>query len=179
MRVALRLVSVIDRVSRFFGWFASAAVLSACLISAAVAVARYSLSIGSNAWLEIQWYLFGAMILLGGAVTLARNEHVRVDLLYMLAGPRLRLWVDVFGLVVFLLPGMILMAILSWPQFVESFQLGEISDSPGGLLRWPAKLLLPLGFGLVTLQGLAELIRRIAALAGWAEVDTAYVRPEQ
>lgn len=179
MRTALRTAAMIDRISRFFGLLASAAVLGACLISAAVAMARYGLGIGSNAWLEIQWYLFGAMILLGGAVTLARNEHVRVDLLYMLAGARLRLWLDTFGLVAFLLPGMVLMTILSWPQFWASFQLQEMSDSAGGLIRWPAKLLLPLGFGLLTLQGLAELVRRIAALAGVAEVNTDYVRPEQ
>ncbi len=179
MRIALRAAAVIDRLSRFFGVLASAAVLSACLISAGAATARYGLGVGSNAWLEIQWYLFGAMILLGGAVTLCRNEHVRVDLLYMLAGKRLRLWLDTFGLLLFLLPGMALMTVLSWPLFWESFRLQEMSDSAGGLIRWPAKLLLPLGFGLVTLQGLAELIRRIAALAGRAEVDTGYVRPEQ
>lgn len=179
MRLLLRAADAIDGISRVFGWLAALAVLAACLISAAVAMARYGLGIGSNAWLEIQWYLFGAMILLGAAWTLKRNEHVRVDLLYLLVGARARLWLDVFGLAVFLLPGMVLMAALSWPQFWESFMRHEISESPGGLLRWPAKLLLPVGFALVALQGVAELIRRIAALREVASFDTTYVRPEQ
>jgi TRAP-type mannitol/chloroaromatic compound transport system permease small subunit len=179
MRLALRAAEVIDGISRSFGWLASVAVLAACLISAAVASARYGLGIGSNAWLEIQWYLFGAMILLGAAWTLNRNEHVRVDLLYLVANPRQRLWLDLFGLLVFLLPGMVLMAALSWPQFAESFARNEISESPGGLLRWPVKLLLPVGFALVALQGVAEVIRRIAALRGEVALDTEYVRPEQ
>jgi TRAP-type mannitol/chloroaromatic compound transport system permease small subunit len=179
MQAALALAGVIDRISRVFGLVAAAATLGACLISAGVALARYGLGVGSNAWLEIQWYLFGAMILLGAAWTLKRNEHVRVDLVYMAVGARTRLWLDLFGLLVFLLPGMVLMAALSWPPFWESFSRNEISESPGGLLRWPVKLLLPVGFALVALQGVAEAIRRIAALRGTVEVDTTYVRPEQ
>lgn len=179
MHIALRAADIIDGISRAFGWVASASVLVACLISAAAASARYGLGIGSNAWLEIQWYLFGAMILLGAAWTLKRNEHVRVDLLYQNVGERTRLWIDIFGLLVFLLPGMLLMTALSWPPFWESFSRNEISESPGGLLRWPVKLLLPVGFGLLVLQGVAELIRRIAALRGLARLDAAYVRPEQ
>jgi TRAP-type mannitol/chloroaromatic compound transport system permease small subunit len=179
MRLALRAAGVIDGISRAFGWLAAAAVLAACLISAAVASARYGLGVGSNAWLEIQWYLFGAMIMLGAAWTLKRNEHVRVDLLYLAASPRLRLWLDLFGLLLFLLPGMVLMAALSWPQFWESFVRHEISESPGGLIRWPVKLLLPVGFALVALQGIAEVIRRIAALRGALVLDTDYVRPDQ
>ncbi|MCC7283340.1 MAG: TRAP transporter small permease subunit [Acetobacteraceae bacterium] len=179
MRLALGAVAVIDGISRAFGWLASFAVLAACLISAAVASARYGLGIGSNAWLEIQWYLFGAMILLGGAWTLRRNEHVRVDLLYLAASPRLRLWIDLFGLVFFLMPGMLLLATLSWSPFAESFLRHEISESPGGLVRWPVKLLLPVGFALLALQGVAEIIRRIAALRGAGALDAEYVRPEQ
>ena len=179
MRLALGAAAIIDGISRVFGWLASAAVLAACLISAAVASARYGLGIGSNAWLEIQWYLFGAMILLGAAWTLRRNEHVRVDLLYLAVSPRARLWLDLFGLVAFLMPGMLLMAVLSWPPFAESFLRHEVSESPGGLLRWPVKLLLPVGFALVALQGVAEIIRRIAALRGEARLDAEYVRPEQ
>lgn len=179
MRGLIAAANAIDRLSRFFGVLAAAAVLAACLISAGAAMARYGLGVGSNAWLEIQWYLFGAMILLGGALTLQRNEHVRVDLVYMTVGARTRLWLDTFGLVVFLLPGMALMAVLSWPGFWEAWVNHEVSDSPGGLLRWPAKLLLPVGFALVTLQGLADLVRRVAALRGVVAVDTTYVRPEQ
>jgi TRAP-type mannitol/chloroaromatic compound transport system permease small subunit len=119
------------------------------------------------------------MVLLGAAWTLKRNEHVRVDLVYLMVAPRTRLWLDLFGLLVFLLPGMVLMAALSWPQFWESFSRHEISESPGGLLRWPVKLLLPVGFALVALQGIAEAIRRIAALRRAVEIDTTYVRPEQ
>jgi TRAP-type mannitol/chloroaromatic compound transport system permease small subunit len=179
MRLALRAAQLMDGISRGFGLLAAAAVLAACLISAAVALARYGLGVGSNAWLEIQWYLFGAMILLGAAWTLKRNEHVRVDLVYLAVGPRTRLWLDLFGLLVFLLPGMVLMAALSWPPFWESFARHEVSESPGGLLRWPVKLLLPVGFALVALQGIAETIRRIAALRGDVALDTTYVRPEQ
>ena len=179
MRIALGIADLIDRISRLGGILASLAVLAACFISAAVAMARYGLGVGSNAWLEIQWYLFGAMIMLGAAWTLKRNEHVRVDLVYLAVGPRTRLWLDTIGVALFLLPGMILMAWLSWPQFWESFMRHEISESPGGLLRWPVKLLLPVGFALVALQGIADLIRRIAALAAVAEFDATYVRPEQ
>lgn len=179
MRGLLAAATAIDRLSRGAAILASAAVLAACLISAGVAVVRYGLSAGSNAFLEIQWYLFSATFLLGAAWTLKKNEHVRVDLVYSAVSDRGRLWIDAFGFALFLLPGMALMAWLGWAVFWESFVRHEISTDPGGLVRWPVKLLLPLGFALVFLQGCAELIRRIAALSGQDSIDTAYVRPDQ
>lgn len=179
MQSALRLADAIDRISRVAGLIAAAAVLAAVLISAGNAVSRYALSLTSNAWLELQWYLFAATVMLGGAWTLRRNEHVRVDLVYGSVSDRGRLWIDTLGLALFLLPGMLLLGALSWPVFDASFAQGEVSANAGGLLRWPVKLLLPIGFALVFLQGVAELIRRIAALKGIVRIDLAYERPQQ
>jgi TRAP-type mannitol/chloroaromatic compound transport system permease small subunit len=179
MRGLTRLAGIADRISAACGAAATAAVLAACLISAGNAASRYALGLTSNAWLEAQWYLFAVMALLGAAETLRRGGHVRVDLLYAIAGERGRIWIDVFGLVLFLLPGMVLLAWLSWPFFWESWIRNEVSNNPGGLLRWPVKVLLPLGFALVVMQGLAELAKRIAALAGAYTLDTSYNRPLQ
>lgn len=179
MRGLAGFAAAADKVSAVCGAAATAAVLAACLISAGNAASRYALGLTSNAWLEAQWYLFAVMALLGAGETLRRGGHVRVDLLYAAVGDRARIWIDILGLVVFLLPGMVLLAWLSWPYFVESWVRNEVSNNPGGLLRWPAKLLLPIGFALVALQGLAELARRIAALAGAVQIDTTYQRPLQ
>jgi TRAP-type mannitol/chloroaromatic compound transport system permease small subunit len=179
MRPLTRLATLIDAVSRTAGALATAAVLAACLISAGNAVSRYALGLTSNAWLEAQWYLFASIAMLGAAETLRRGAHVRVDLVYALASERGRVWIDLFGLVLFLLPGMVLFAWLSWPYFWESWVRNEISNNPGGLLRWPAKLLLPIGFTLVALQGVAEIVKRIAALRGAYTLDTTYNRPLQ
>lgn len=167
------------RVGRVAEW----CILLACAASAATAFLRYGLSWGSNAWIEIQWYLFGAAVMLGASYTLLRNEHVRVDVVYGALGHRARLWVDVLGLLVFLLPATMLLLWMTWPFFLDSFWRNEGSANPGGLLRWPAKLLLPLGFLLLTLQGLSELVKRIALLRGivpvGTQVVTDYARPEQ
>jgi TRAP-type mannitol/chloroaromatic compound transport system permease small subunit len=156
-------------------------VLAAAVVSAGNAIMRYSLSMSSNAWLEAQWYLFAGIVMLGAAYTLNRNQHVRVDLVYGAVGPRTRLWIDIFGLIFFLLPGMLLLAWMTWPFFWDSFIRDEGSPNAGGLLRWPIKLLMPLGFALVSIQGLSELVKRIAALRGLdAPVElTEYQRPEQ
>jgi TRAP-type mannitol/chloroaromatic compound transport system permease small subunit len=173
----------VDRLNTRFGRVAEWCVLLACAASAGTAFLRYGLSWSSNAWVEIQWYLFAAVVMLGAGYTLLRNEHVRVDVIYGALPPRARLWVDVFGLVVFLLPAMGLLAWMTWPFFVDSWARWEGSPNPGGLLRWPAKLLLPLGFALMTLQGLSELVKRVALLRGieptGTEVVTQYARPEQ
>lgn len=172
----------VDRLNRWVGIIASIAVITSCAISAGNAFVRYGLSTSSNAWLEVQWYLFAAMVMLGGAYTLYRNEHVRVDLLYAMYSPRQRLWVDVFGFTVFMLPGVILLAWMTWPFFVDSFLRNEGSPNAGGLLRWPVKLLMPVGFTLLALQGISELIKRVALLRGegLAPDEVAeYVRPEQ
>ena len=173
---------VMDRVSGAFGWIADWMVLLACLISAGNATMRYSINYSSNAWLEVQWYLFAGIVMLGASYTLVRNEHVRVDLVYGSLGTRGKLWIDVFGIILFLLPAMALLTWMTWPFFLDAFQRNEHSSNAGGLLRWPVKLLMPLGFLLLTLQGLAELIKRIALLRGIqpaGEVVVEYVRPEQ
>jgi TRAP-type mannitol/chloroaromatic compound transport system permease small subunit len=153
-----------------------------CAISAGNATIRYGMNYSSNAWLEVQWYLFAGIVMLGASYTLLRNEHVRVDLVFGNLSPRARLWVDVFGLVLFLLPAMVLLAWMTWPFFLDSFLRNEDSSNAGGLLRWPVKILLPLGFLLLSLQGMSELIKRVALLRGEqpdAEVVTEYHRPDQ
>jgi TRAP-type mannitol/chloroaromatic compound transport system permease small subunit len=173
---------VVDTVSAAFGKIADWMVLLSCVISAGNAFVRYGVSYSSNAWLEVQWYLFAGMVMLGASYTLFRNEHVRVDLVYGNLGERARLWVDVFGIIFFLLPAMVLLAWMTWPFFVDSFIRGEGSPNAGGLLRWPVKLLMPVGFFLLVLQGFSELIKRIALLRGIrpdAEVVVEYHRPEQ
>jgi TRAP-type mannitol/chloroaromatic compound transport system permease small subunit len=166
LHALLALARVIDalneRIGRFFAWF----LLAAVLISAGNALVRYSLNTSSNAWLEIQWYLFSAAFLLCAAYTLLHNGHVRLDVLFGRWPPRTQAWIDIFGIVLFLLPFTILITRLSWPMFLESWRIHEVSSDPGGLVRWPAKLLIPVGFALLTLQGLAELVKRIAFLQG-------------
>lgn len=171
-----------DKVSGAFGRVADVMVFAACAISAGNALMRYSVNYSSNAWLEVQWYLFAGIVMLGASYTLVRNEHVRVDLVYGSLGQRGKLWVDVFGLILFLLPAMALLTWMTWPFFLDSFIRSEHSSNAGGLLRWPVKLMLPLGFLLLTLQGVAELIKRIALLRGIqpsGEVVVEYVRHEQ
>lgn len=182
MRALLAFSRAVDAVNERFGRVAGWAVLAACAISAGNAVVRYGLSMSSNAWLEVQWYLFAATVMLGAAYTLNRNGHVRVDLIYGNAPAKVRLWIDILGIIFFLLPGMLLLAWMTWPFFWDSFVRGEGSPNAGGLLRWPAKFLMPLGFALVSLQGLSELVKRIATLRG-ADPAAAhlaeYHRPEQ
>lgn len=173
----------VDAVNTAFGRLADWLVLLACVVSAGNAFLRYGFSLGSNAWLELQWYLFAGMVMLGASYTLFRNEHVRVDLIYGSVRERARLWIDVVGIALFLLPAMALLAWMTWPFFLDSWMRGETSSSPGGLIRWPAKILLPLGFALVTAQGISELIKRVALLRGITlpegRVHASYARPEQ
>ena len=163
---------VVDAVNEKISWIAAAAVLAACLISAGNAIVRYAWDISSNAWLEIQWYLFAFTVMLGAPYVLRRNEHVRVDIFYSRLPPRWAMAADIAGLLLFLLPVMVLLAALSWPLFVRALASGEVSSNAGGLVRWPALLLLPLGFALVALQGVAEIIKRALHLARRAAPDT-------
>jgi TRAP-type mannitol/chloroaromatic compound transport system permease small subunit len=202
MNALLSLAQRIDRLNDRFGTLAAWAVLLSCFISAANAIVRYGLDYSSNAFLEIQWYLFAACVMLGASQVLRLNEHVRVDLVYSRLGGRGKVFVDLFGLVVFLLPVMAYMAWLSWGLFVVKLSTGmsatdsvaslgfmgyvaklltsgELSSNSGGLIRWPVMLVLPLGFGLVTLQGLAEVVKRAAWLAHRYDMDTHYERPLQ
>jgi TRAP-type mannitol/chloroaromatic compound transport system permease small subunit len=169
----------IDWLNERFGWLCDYMLAAACLISAGNAFMRYSLNYSSNAYLEIQWYLFGAAVMLGASYTLKRNEHVRVDIIYGQLSDRGRLWVDLFGFIVFLLPVTIIMLALSTPFFARSFASGEISMNAGGLILWPIKMVLPLGFLMLLLQTLSEIIKRIAALRGMIVLETKYTKPLQ
>jgi TRAP-type mannitol/chloroaromatic compound transport system permease small subunit len=173
-----RFIRAVDAINETLGWLAAAAALAACLISAGNAVVRYGFDVSSNAWLEIQWYLFACTVLLGAACVMRRNEHVRVDILYARLPPRGRVLLDLAGLALFVLPVIGLLAWLSWPVFWRALVSGETSNNAGGLVRWPALALLPLGFGLVFLQALAEIARRIDHLRHGTSLPQ-YERPVQ
>ena len=147
VKALLSLSRAIDRLSGWVGQLAAVAMLAACAISCGNALLRYSLSITSNFWLEIQWYLFGAMFMLGAAYTLKRNEHVRVDLVYGMLKPRTRLIIDILGTLLFLIPTCAVGGWLTFWFFWDSWQTGEQAANAAGLPRWPAKLMFPLGFG--------------------------------
>jgi len=157
-----------ERVGRLVLWL----VLVSTLISAGNALMRYTLNWSSNAWLEIQWYLFAALFLLAAGYTLKHNGHVRIDVLYGHLSERTRAWIDLAGSTLILVPFCLLMVWLSWPGFAESFMRGELSPDAGGLLRWPVRLLIPLGFVLLGLQGGSEIIKRIAFLRGLLPITT-------
>ncbi len=162
LRVARAIDGLNERIGRTVLWL----VLAAVLISAANAVVRKIFSIGSNAWLELQWYLFSAVFLLGAGYTFLRNAHVRIDFVSGRLSARARSVIDVVGIVVFVLPLSFLMIDLSWPIFTRAWQSGEMSQNAGGLIRWPIYLLIPAGFGLLALQSVSELIKRVAFLRG-------------
>jgi TRAP-type mannitol/chloroaromatic compound transport system permease small subunit len=175
----LRFARAVDWTTRQLGKLAAWAVLLAALISAGNAFVRYGLDLSSNAWLEIQWYLFAATVMLGAPIVLKLNEHVRVDILYGKLKGNGPVYVDLFGLLFFLLPVMAVIAWLSWPLFVNMFVTKEMSSNSGGLIRWPAMMLLPLGFALMFLQGVSEVIKRVGYLMGLIEMDTHYEKPVQ
>lgn len=175
----LSLASGIDRVTKAFGVLAAVLVALSCLISALNALSRYALDISSNAFLEIQWQMFAGVFLLGAAHVLRLNEHVRVDLIYGGLSARKKLWVDVFGFLAFFFPLCVIMLEMSIPWAWGSFVAREHSANAGGLPVWPAKAILPLGFALLFLQGIAEFIRRVAALRGVIELDVDYKAPDQ
>ena len=179
MKRLLAFARGVDWISDRFASVAAWAVLASCFISAGNALVRYGLHTSSNAWLEIQWYLFAACVMLGAAQVLRMNEHVRVDVVYGRFPSRVRVWIDLLGLLGFLLPVMGLMLWLSWPLFTKMLASGEMSGNVGGLIRWPAMLKLPLGFALVTLQGLAEVVKRVAWLLHLHDMDLHYERPLQ
>jgi TRAP-type mannitol/chloroaromatic compound transport system permease small subunit len=162
----LRLARGIDRlnelVARGVAWLG----LGAVVICAAAATARYSLNVGSNAWLEIQWYLNSAVFLLVAGYTLKRHEHVSIDVLAGHLSPRVQAWIHILGGIFMLLPATIIIAWYSWPSLVNSFDIQEYSSDPGGLIRWPVRLLIPVAFALLALQGVSEIIKRIGFLKG-------------
>ena len=161
----------VDWISERFGRIAATALLLAALISAGNAFVRYGFDISSNAWLEIQWYLFSVTVMLGSPLVLKLNEHVRVDILYGKLKGNGPVYVDIFGLLVFLMPVMGFLTWLSFPYFWNTLVTGEHSSNAGGLIRWPVTLAMPVGFAMVWLQGLAELIKRLAYLRGEYAMD--------
>jgi TRAP-type mannitol/chloroaromatic compound transport system permease small subunit len=170
---------VIDSLNDRFGQVADWLVLFACLISAGNAMSRYAFSLSSNAWLEVQWYMFAGMVMLGAPHTLKVNEHVRVDLLFSSVSERTRIWIDILGIIFFLFPICIILIYFTWPWFVESWQIEEMSSNAGGLIRWPVKLVLPMGFALMVLQGVSELIKRVEALIHHHRLQYEYEKPLQ
>jgi len=179
MQSLLALSGAIDRLNDRFGRLAEWLVLGACVISAGNATVRYLFKMSSNGWLEIQWYMFGALVFFGASQTLRKNEHVRVDLVYASISERSRLWIDALGFGFCMLPIMVLLTVLSFRFALASWQINEWSNSAGGLVVWPAKAILPTGFALLALQSVSELIKRAAMLRGAARFDTAYEKPLQ
>ena len=166
MSALLAASRLIDRCTERFGQVLYWIILAMVLISAGNAVVRKAFNWSSNGLLEIQWYLFSAVFLLGAGYTLLRNEHVRIDVIVGRLSKRAQAWIDIIGTVFFLLPMAILIGWLAWPVFVDTWQRNEVSTNAGGLIIWPARLLMPVGFAFLTMQGLSELIKRIAFLKG-------------
>jgi TRAP-type mannitol/chloroaromatic compound transport system permease small subunit len=164
----LLLSRAVDRLTAWIGKSVSWLILLAILVSAGNAVMRKAFSLSSNAWLELQWYLFGGAYLLAAAYTFQRNEHVRIDIVSSHLPERLRNWIDILGHLLMLLPFAALMIWESTPFVLYSFRLQEVSTNAGGLIVWPAKALILAGFVLLFLQGLSELIKRIAIMRGLA-----------
>jgi TRAP-type mannitol/chloroaromatic compound transport system permease small subunit len=204
LKALLRFSHAVDRVNEKFGVIANWLVLLSCLLSAGNAAVRYGIDgfldlaqrypalhvlaagVGwygnhANALLEAQWYMFTGMVLLGGPYTLKLNEHVRVDLVYGMVSERTRRYIDIVGGLLFLLPICIILTWFTWWWFLDAYQIGEQSNNAGGLVRWPVKLILPLGFALMALQGLSEIIKRVASFSEPAAAveEFKYERPLQ
>jgi TRAP-type mannitol/chloroaromatic compound transport system permease small subunit len=175
MNGLIGLARAIDRLNEFIGRWIGWLILVSILVSAGNAVIRKMLNMSSNAWLELQWYLFGAAFLLAAAYTLKQNEHIRIDIVYGMFSRRVQHWIDLFGHTVFLMPFVLLMLYYLWPYVMMSWRNGEVSSSAGGLVIWPAKLMLLAGFFLLALQGISEIIKKIAVMTGNMEDPTPFV----
>jgi TRAP-type mannitol/chloroaromatic compound transport system permease small subunit len=162
----LKLSGLIDRVNDRVGKLTMWLVLAVVLISAGNAIVRKAFNIGSNAFLEIQWYIFAAIFMLGVGYVMLKNAHVRIDFISSRLSKRTNAWIDAIGIVIFTIPLSIIMIDLGWPLFARALQSGEMSQNAGGLIRWPALMLVPLGFAILLLQSISELIKRIAFLRG-------------
>ncbi len=156
----------IDRVTTLIGRSVAWLILLAVVISATNAIIRKAFSMSSNAWLEAQWYLFGAAFMLAAAWTLLENEHIRIDVIYGRWSRRAQHWIDLLGTVLFLMPFTTVMLWLTWPALMGSIRSGEISMNAGGLPLWPARAVLVIGFGLLFAQGLSEIVKKIAVMRG-------------
>lgn len=165
LAIAARIDRLSERVGRTVMWL----ILLAIIVSAGNAIVRKVFNSSSNSWLELQWYLFGAAFMLASAQTLRQNEHIRIDILYGLRSRRAQHWIDLFGHVFFLLPFVALMTWMLVPYAWAAYRIGQISTNSGGLIIWPARALLAAGFGLLTLQALSEIIKKIAVMRGVIE----------
>ena len=179
MQALLAVSTAIDKLNEKVGYICNLLVLISCVISAGNAMIRYAFGYSSNSWLELQWYMFAVVIMFGASYTFKRNEHVRVEILYLMLSERGQLWLDLIGTLFFLIPACLLLAYLSWPFFHQAYAVGEISSNAGGLIRWPIKFVIPAGFVLLALQGVSDVIKRIAALQGYVVIDAKYERPTQ
>lgn len=173
MNALLKLSRHIDALTERVGQAALWLVLVVVLVSALNAVMRYTIDYSSNAFLEIQWYLFGLIFLSCGGYTFLRNEHVRIDLVSGHFSKRGQTWIDIFGIIFFLMPMAIAIMVLSWPVFIHAIESSEMSNSAGGLIVWPARLMIPAGFFLLIVQAISELIKRVGFLQGLCPDPTA------
>ncbi|WP_170272498.1 TRAP transporter small permease subunit [Litorivicinus lipolyticus] len=160
---------VVDAINERVGTTVKWLILGSVLVSAGNATSRYALGMASNAWLELQWYFFAAVYMLGAAYTLKRNEHVRIDLVSSRLTARTRNWIDAGGMLIFVMPTTLYICLESIPNFWESVLNQEVSQNAGGLIRWPLRILVPIGFGLLFLQAGSEFIKRVAFLRGEGE----------
>ena len=168
LRASRTIDSVNERIGKSVAWLGLAAVI----VCTGNAVARYALNIGSNAWLELQWYFNSAVFLLIAAYALKRNEHVRIDVINGKLSPRTQAWIDILGGLFMLLPACIIIAWFSWPSLANSWHINEYSSDPGGLIRWPVRMLIPVAFTLLALQGVSEIVKRVAFLRGLLPAST-------
>ncbi|MDI6028121.1 TRAP transporter small permease subunit [Corticibacterium sp. UT-5YL-CI-8] len=171
----LALSRLIDRINEFIGKAVAWCILAAILVSSINAVIRKAFNMSSNTWLELQWYLFGAAFMLAAAYTLKQSEHIRIDIIYGMWSRRTQHWIDLFGHVFFLMPFVVLMVIYFIPYVSMSFHSGEMSNNSGGLIIWPAKAILLAGFFLLALQGVSEIIKKIAILGGFMDDPTPFL----
>ncbi|MBD9495273.1 MULTISPECIES: TRAP transporter small permease subunit [unclassified Ensifer] len=175
MRALLGFSRLIDTITEFIGKSVSWLILAAVLVSAGNAVIRKIFNMSSNAWLEAQWYLFGAAFMFAAAYTLSQNEHIRIDVVYAQFSRRVQHWIDLLGHLLFLMPFVLLVLYYLFPYVKMSYVSGEVSSSAGGLIIWPAKAILLFGFLLLAFQGVSEIIKKIAIMTGNMEDPTPYV----
>ncbi len=179
MQPLLALSRAIDRLTDIVGKSVMWLILVAVLVSAGNAVIRKAFNYSSNAWLELQWYLFGAAFMLAAAYTLKQNEHVRIDVFYGTRSRRTQHWIDLFGHVFFLLPFAVLMTWLLVPYFLQAYRSGEMSSNSGGLMIWPARALMLAGFVLLLLQALSEIVKKIGVIAGLIDDPHPFMTAQQ
>ena len=172
MNFLLSLSKRIDQITEWVGRWVAWLVLASVLISAGNAISRKAFNLSSNGFLEIQWYLFAAVFMLASGYTLMRQEHVKIDVISGRFSKRTQIWIDIVGICLFLLPFVYYIIKLAMPLVINAFITKEMSSNAGGLIRWPVYAMLPLGFGLLWLQGVSELIKRVAFLQGLIEDPT-------